>query len=406
MIQSIRYEITRDTTFSTWLVVLGFMLLVGLFSGIAVFTVGLGLTNLTDAVPWGLWITIDLSAIAMGAGAFSLSALVYIFRVERLRPIARIAVFTGLIGYTTAMLALLMDIGRPERFWHPLIYWNIHSVLWEITICVILYSTVLLFEFAPVILESDAARSVFPRGPQVGRFLHRFAPFAAVLGLGLSLLHQSSLGATYGVLVARPIWFKPSLPVMFILSAVGAGATVVLGVTVFYENLVRQRQIDNRTRDALALFAGLMIAGYLYLTMWDYLATNYYSHLPARVENIALLNRFAPYGTSFWLVEVLIGMVTPAVILLVPALRKRDGLILAAAVLVMVGIVVNRWNVTLSGLIVPMDWSPGSAEVFGVNAYRPAWIEWGVAMGVIGYALTAFTVGLRWLPMYSDEEHH
>lgn len=398
---------TLDPVFSMWLGVVGVMLIIGLISGIIVLWSGLGVTNLKNTVPWGLWITIDLSAIAMGAGAFSLSALVYIFRVERLRPIARIAVFTGLVGYTSAMLALLMDIGRPDRFWHPTIYWNIHSVLWEITMCVILYATILFIEFAPVLLESEPVKKIFPAGPAIGHALHRVAPFAAVLGLGLSLLHQSSLGATYGVLVARPIWFKPSLPVMFILSAVGAGTTVVLGVTVFYENIMRQRQITKDVRDGLALFGGLVTLAYLYLNLWDYLATNYYSHLPARVEDIALLNRVAPYGTTFWLLEILVGAVFPALILLVPWARRRDSLVMGAMIMVMIGIIVNRWNVTLSGLIVPLDWSPGVADVFPINAYRPAWIEWGVGVGVLGYALMAFTLGLRFLPLYgSDEDEH
>lgn len=404
MIQSVRRELTKDPVFGGWLMILVTMLLIGVFTALNVLISGLQITNLSDQVPWGLWITIDLSAIALGAGAFSLSALVYLLRIEALRPIARLAVFTGLIGYTAAMVALLMDIGRPERFWHPTIYWNIHSVLWEITICVMLYATVLITEFAPVVLESDFMKRIFPAGPRIGHVIHRFAPVAAVLGLGLSLLHQSSLGATYGVLVARPIWFKPSLPVMFILSAVGAGATVVLGVTVLYENLIRQRKIGKDTRNLLAMFGGLMTAGYLYLNLWDYLATNYYSHLPARVESIALLNRVAPYGTSFWLVEVLVGALIPIIILLTPALRRRDGLIMTAAVLAIIGIVVNRWNVTLSGLIVPMDWSPGIADVFPVNAYRPSWVEWGVASLVIGYVLMAFTLGLRYLPFFPDDD--
>jgi Ni/Fe-hydrogenase subunit HybB-like protein len=88
---------------------------------------------MSDPVPWGLWITIDLSAIALGAGAFTLSAVVYLFRLKRFQPLVRLAVFIGFIGYTTALLTLIMDIGRPDRFWHPWVYWNIHSVLWEIT---------------------------------------------------------------------------------------------------------------------------------------------------------------------------------------------------------------------------------------------------------------------------------
>src|SRR3989304_2575597 len=115
-----------------WLAFLALTLVIGLTAAILVFARGLTLTNLTNGVPWGLWITIDLSAIALGAGAFTLSAVVYLFGLKRFQPIVRPAVFLGFFGYTTALLTLVIDIGRPDRFWHPWVYWNVHSVLWEL----------------------------------------------------------------------------------------------------------------------------------------------------------------------------------------------------------------------------------------------------------------------------------
>ena len=391
--------------FVLWLLFLGLLMLVGVVSGLLVLFNGLGITSLTDQVPWGLWITVDLTTIALGAGAFSLSAIAYIFRARSFRQIARMAVFVGLAGYTSAMLALFMDIGRPDRFWHPTVYWNIHSVLWEITICVILYSTVLLVEFAPVFLESEFARRRWPWGQKVGHALHRLTPIVSVLGLGLSLLHQSSLGATYGVLVARPVWFKPSMPIMFILSAVAAGATVTLGVTILYENFKRRRVITNQLRTQVATFAGLTMLAYLYLKLWDYLATSYYSHLPARSEALELLGRTTPYGATFWLVEILIGALIPAIILLTPRFRRQDTWLMGAMGMAILGTLINRWNVTLSGLILPLDWSPGVAELFPINAYQPGLVEWGVAIGIAGYALGLLTLGLRYLPLFPHDNH-
>jgi Ni/Fe-hydrogenase subunit HybB-like protein len=177
---------------------------------------------------------------------------------------------------------------------------------------------------------------------------------------------------------------------------VAAGSALTLGLTVIYENLIRARRIDSRLRSSVAIFAGLTMLAYLYLKLWDYLATSYYSHLPARIEAQDLLNRTTPYGGAFWLVEVVLGALIPAIILLVPRLRRSD--------LVLIGVVVNRWNVTLSGLIIPLDWSPGVAEIFSVNAYQPALVEWAVAVGVVGYALLAFSLGLRYLPMFQHTE--
>ncbi|NDJ79209.1 MAG: polysulfide reductase NrfD [Chloroflexi bacterium] len=305
--QSVRRQVQGAPVFSAWMLFLTTLLVIGLIAGIQVLWFGLEVTNLTNTVPWGLWITVDLSAIALGAGAFSLSTIVYIFRVKSFAPIARIAVFVGFVGYTSAMLALVMDIGRPDRFWHPVVFWNVHSVLWEITMCVMFYSAVLIFELGPAVLESEGVAKRFKRGPQIAHQMHRFTPAVSVVGLGLSLLHQSSLGATYGVLVARPIWFKPSLPVLFILSAVAAGGTFTLGITVFYENMIGKRQITSRLRNQLAMFAGLMTLAYLYLKLWDYLATTYYSHLPARVESTNLLESTTPYGVTFWWLEIVVG---------------------------------------------------------------------------------------------------
>jgi hypothetical protein len=92
-----------------------------------------------DRVPWGLWITLDLSSIALGAERSRSPAAVYLF-LSKTTSIKR--GLHRLLGYSSAMLALAMDIGR-QSVWHPIVYWNVHSVLWEVTWCVILYFTVL-----------------------------------------------------------------------------------------------------------------------------------------------------------------------------------------------------------------------------------------------------------------------
>ncbi len=69
--------------FLAWLAFLALCLAIGLVSAYEVLTKGLSVTNMSNTVPWGLWITIDLSAIALGAGAFTLSAIVYILRLKR-----------------------------------------------------------------------------------------------------------------------------------------------------------------------------------------------------------------------------------------------------------------------------------------------------------------------------------
>jgi len=387
-------------SFIIWLLFLAIALLVGVYAMAQVLIHGLQVTGLSDRVPWGLWITLDLSAIGLGAGAFTFSAAVYLFRIKRLEPLARPAVFIGFLGYTSAMLALAMDIGRPDRFYHPLIYWNVHSVLWEITWCVVLYSSVLLLEVLPLLFES----SFFDRWPRVRKFghqLHRLTPVLAVLGMGLSLLHQSSLGATYGVLSGRAIWFKPSLPVMFIISAVAGGMSLTLLATMITSKIRQRRLLPESTKRQVARIIGYTLLGYIYIKLWDWAATSYYSHAPGTANALERLNAITPYTTTFWWLEIVLGGVIPAIILLYQGLRRNDRALMLGLGLIVSGVIVNRWNVTLSGLVAPPDWSPGVLGNIVAVTYVPTIIEILVAAGIVAYALLSFTLGARFLPIFS-----
>ncbi|KAA3643540.1 MAG: hypothetical protein DWQ07_23835 [Chloroflexi bacterium] len=387
------------TPFTIWMAGLVLLLAVGAIGMAITLIYGLQVTGLRDQVPWGLWITHDLSAIALGAGAFTFSAVVYLFRIKRFEPMARVAVFVGFLGYSSAMLVLAMDIGRPDRFWHPLIYWNVHSVLWEITWCVILYSGVLIAEVFPIVTELK----FFDRYPKIREFghsLHRFTWVFAIFGLALSLLHQSSLGATYGVLSGRAIWFKPSLPVMFIISAVAGGMSLTLLATLVV-GLVRGVELIPRDLiRSISRVIAFALLGYLYLKLWDWAATSYYSSSPGAADALARLQATTPYTTTFWWLEIVLGGLVPAVILLWSQLRRNPAYLVSALSLIIMGVVVNRWNVTLSGLVVPPQWSPGVTGGTLAVSYFPSAVEVMVSLGVLAYMLTAFTLGARYLPLF------
>lgn len=400
-ILSLRHK-SRSLLF--WVGALVLVFLAGVVSMVQVLLHGLQLTSLSDQVPWGLWITVDLSAIALGAGAFSFSAAVYLFRIKRLEVLARPAVFIGFLGYTSAMLALAMDIGRPDRFWHPLVYWNVHSVLWEITWCVILYSTVLVIEVLPVIGDSRFGRR-WPFLSRLGHAAHRLTPILAVVGMGLSLLHQSSLGATYGVLSGRAIWFKPSLPVMFIISAVAGGMSLTMLATLIVSRLRPINVVSPEICAQLTRVVGFITLGYLYIKIWDWAATSYYSNSPSTADILNRLQATTPYTTTFWGLEILLGGLIPAIILLMPQLCKRKGLVMVALGLVVMGVVVNRWNITLSGLVAPPAWSPGVLGNTVAVSYFPSLIEISVALGIVAYALLGFTLGVRHLAIYPTHKH-
>ncbi len=172
----------RVTPFVAWVGGLGVVLLVGVSAGLIVFVKGLSVTHLNDLVPWGLWITMDLSSIALSAGAFLLCAAVYLLGLRQLQPVARTATYVGLIGYSMALLALIMDIGRPDRFWHSIVFWNPHSVMWEVTMCILVYFTVLMLEAAPILGSAAWFRARWPRLAGRLQGVHHLAPVLAIVG--------------------------------------------------------------------------------------------------------------------------------------------------------------------------------------------------------------------------------
>jgi Ni/Fe-hydrogenase subunit HybB-like protein len=386
----------------TWLTSLLITFGIGLIAMVIVLAMGLQVTGLSDRVPWGLWITLDLSSIALGAGAFIFSAAVYLFRIKKLEILARPAVFIGFLGYSSAMLALAMDIGRPDRFWHPIVYWNVHSVLWEVTWCVILYSTVLVLEVLGVMGDTRLGKR-WPTLQKIGHMAHKITPILAIIGMALSLLHQSSLGATYGVLSGRAIWYKPSLPVMFIISAIAGGMSLTMLCTMIVARLRHQQYLPPTVCMGVTKTIGFITLGYLYIKIWDWAATSYYSHTPAAAGMLERLNATTPYTATFWGIEILLGGLAPALILLLPNLCQRRNLVMLALGSIIAGVVINRWNVTLSGLVAPPAWSPGVLGNVIAVSYTPSIIELLVALGIVSYALLGFTLGVRYLEIYPHQ---
>jgi Ni/Fe-hydrogenase subunit HybB-like protein len=168
-----------------WRGVFGLIVAAGLVATWVRFTRGLGAsTNLSDEFPWGLWIGFDvLCGVGLAAGGFAVTAMVHIFHIERYKPILRPTILTAFLGYLLVIVALLFDLGRPYRIWHPLVMRNPHSVMFEVAWCVMLYTTVLALEFSPIVFEK--LRMQRPR-----RILRAISVPLVIVGVLLSTLHS------------------------------------------------------------------------------------------------------------------------------------------------------------------------------------------------------------------------
>ncbi len=377
--------------FTIWISALVLIIALGAQAAFVVFTEGLTVTGMNNIVPWGLWITVDLSSIALSAGAFMVSATVYMFKIEKYKPVTRVAVFLGLIGYTMAVLSLLLDIGQPLRFWHTLAYWNTHSVLWEVSMCITLYTMVLGVEFLPIVGESENFKRL-PMLHKLGGKLHDVMPFFAFMGAILSLLHQASLGAIYGVVSARPIWYKPNMPVMFITSAMAAGPALIILVSLITSTIMRRDVIKTQLLSDLGKISGFALIVYLFIKAWDIVAMSY-QYLPLRSEALALLIT-GPNSPWFWGGEIILGGMIPAVILIFPRLRHSKTGLFTASLFITAGLVINRWNVTVSGLIIP------PLSIIQIGRYAPTWAEWITTAGVLAFGALAYTIGIKIIPIY------
>lgn len=387
--------------FVAWLGFLSVVMIAGAVAGAFVLLRGLSITNLSDKTPWGLWITIDMSAIALSAGAFTLCAGVYLLRLDQFKRLARLAAFVGLTGYTVAMLCLFLDLGRPDRFYYGFIYWNTHSVLWEVTMCIGLYFIVLIFENLSNFARFEWVRSKFPVLANWMAKSHDFAPYLAVAGLALSVLHQSSLGASYGVLIARPIWYRPGLAGLYFVSAILGGIAMTTLVAVLSGLISSTWKLERKVLNQISVFLGWGLMAYLYLRFWDLFAMTY-TDQPGRVEGLNLLTQGA-FSFNLWFGEVLFGILVPAIILFVPRFRKNSITLLSALMMIVGGLIAYRWDVNMVGqAIVQSPLSSVAAPQF--TSYSPSLIEWLSGAGIVAFGLAVISLGIRYLGLLDPKE--
>ncbi len=385
--------------FWVWVALLLIPIALGLYFGLQVLLQGLGVTNLSDGAPWGLWIVFDLSFVALSAGAFSLSAICYLLGRESFKPLARIAVFIGLLGYTGALMCLFMDIGRFDRFWHGWVFWNVHSMLWEVTMCITLYFSVLTLEVFPLVVE----HRFFDRFPALQRLAHRihhFAPVLAVIGLCLSLLHQSSLGGTYGVVIGRSFLFRATIPLLFIVSAVAGGIAFTIHVTLIVQWVKRKILVPSQVLFEAGQVAGAMLFFYLYMRFWDTTAGNY-GYVPGTSEAFTDL-MVGPFAVTFWTWEIVLGGLLAGYLLIRARGKQSITMLLIGSGLAMFGIIANRWHTTMLAFTQPLSTTPPVTDPL-VTIYTPAFSEWAVGFGILAGLTLVFSFGMYLLPAFQRD---
>ncbi len=357
--------------------ILGVLVAIGLVLVVIRFAYGLGaVTNLTDGRAWGLWISFDLyCGVALAAGGFTLAGTVYVFNLKKYYPIVRSAILTAFLGYLMVIFALLVDLGQPWRMWHMIIYWNLHSPLFEVGWCVLLYTTVLALEFSPSVFERFNLQVPL-------RVIRAIQIPLVIAGIVLSTLHQSSLGSILLLMPDKihPLWFTPILPILFLLSAISVGLAMVIAETSLAGKGLGHH-VDLDILAGLGRALPYILGLYLVVKLGDLLVAG----------ELGLIFSSGRYSILF-LVEVVGGVVVPLVLFALPSVRRSRPALFWSALLVVFGLVLNRFNVSLMAL------APRPGTV-----YFPHAIEFAVSIAVVSAGVLAYILANRYLPIAHDE---
>ena len=344
---------------------------------------GIGaITNLSQDVPWGLWIGFDVvTGVAFAGGAYVITFMVYILNMKKYHSIVRVTVLNGFLAYLFYAGALLLDLGRPWNVINPIIGNNfgVSSVLFLVAWHFLLYMIAQLIEFSPAIAEWLGAR-------RAHKILSGMTLAAVIFGITLSMLHQSGLGALF--LMAKekihPLWYSEFIPVLFLVSSIFAGLSMVI-----FEGSISQKvfsgQISDQHREEhhsiihglSKICTGAMFA-YFFLQLlvlvhgkhWDLLNT--------------------PMG-QWYLLEMIGFVLVPMVLYFFSYRADNVFLIRLAAILTMVGVILNRLNVTVIGFRWDM-----------AVRYVPTWMEIVVTLTVLFTEIWIFRWVINRLPVLRE----
>lgn len=359
------------------------VIFVGLVIIVFRFWKGLGaVTNLTQEVPWGLWIGFDVvTGVAFAGGAYVVTFMVYILNQKKYRSIVRVTVLNGFLAYVFYAGALLLDLGRPWNVINPIIGNNFgtSSVLFLVAWHFMLYMIAELIEFSPTIAEWLGARGA-------RKILSGMTIGAVIFGITLSTLHQSGLGALY--LMAKdkihPLWYSEFIPILFLVSSVFAGLSMVIfegtiSHKVFFDQISeKNHKAQNGIVHGLSKICAIAMFAYFFLQLLVFIHD----------KNWPLLK--TPMG--YWFLTEMLGFVLFPMLLYFYSYRKSNiFLIRVAAILTMIGIILNRLNVTVIGF----RWDAAAR-------YVPTFMELIVTMTVIFIEIWVFRWVINRMPVLRE----
>jgi Ni/Fe-hydrogenase subunit HybB-like protein len=362
-------------------VITAILIAVGLTLIVIRFAFGLAsVTNLSQAYPWGIWIGFDVvTGVAFAGGAYVLTFAVHILKLKKFEPIVRVTVLNGFLAYVFYAGALLLDLGRPWNVINPIIgnSFGLSSVLFLVAWHFLLYMICEFLEFAPTVAE-------WLHWPRVRRAIEMLTTGAVIFGITLSTLHQSGLGALFLLAPTKvhPLWYSHNIPVMFFVSSIFAGISMVIIESMFTHRAFADRigHELHEKNDAIVLglakgAVGALFA-YIFVKVIDFV----------HYQQWALLRT----GMGYWFLLEIIGFVMVPTALFLVAIRRRSvKLVQVTAFITAFGVILNRLNISVIGF-----------KVYEQNRYYPSWGEIVITLAIISMELWVFRWVVNRMPVF------
>lgn len=358
-----------------WRTIVAIIFMAGAYAAYARFALGFQQsTHLVDAQPWGLWVGLGtLCGVGMSAGGFAIAASVYLLGFERFRPIVRVAVLLSFLGYLSVIIGMMYELGLPWRIWHPIVMWNRHSVLFEVSWCVMLYTTVLALEFSPALVEKIP-------WPHLRNFYlschHAILVGLVLIGTVLSSLHQSFLGGLYLLAQGKlyPLWYSSHLPTLFYLSAVPAGLAATV-MAVFLCNRSMKTRVDPAILTELSQVLVPLLFVYAIFRGVEIFSSGATSYLFMWREETLL----------FWL-EIALFVFVPVILLSRESVRANPQLLYWSCSSVVGGFMANRLNVSITAF-----------QRLSGFYYVPKWTEFALTLATVTAVVVLFHYAVVYL---------
>jgi Ni/Fe-hydrogenase subunit HybB-like protein len=360
--------LTKPFLFLSLLVLISMVLL--LFR----FVYGLGeATNLNNGYPWGLWVVLDIHiTAAIGCGGYVLSVVIFVMNRGQYHTLIRPAIVASTFAYTLSNLAAFVDIGRWWNFYQIALPWNINlnSAMFEIAICMALYTLVLWIEMVPPALKRFGKEKYI-------KTYNKLLYFIISLGIVLPTMHQSGLGALIVAAGTKisPLWQTPWISALFLLSAMIMGFSIVIfegALTV----MGLERRLELYLYRRLTRVLRWLLAFFLVTRFADLI---YRDALGAVYENTV-------QGVMF-VIETALFLI-PLIIIFHNKWRGNARLLFLAATCLVLAGAVFRFNALIVGF------TPSSGYV-----YFPSVIELLVSIGLLALEVVGFIYIVKVFPI-------